>query len=495
MSTLRQRRGDELTWVIIGILATGLSAPLRPAAAEERTQRVDKDPGWDGHNHRSTAQEPRTVKQDFGYSKTANAGKVAGEIGGFITAAAEPAYYGKKIAQSTFEEPLSASGTLACDGRPFHALIGFFSADTLNEWRTPNTVVLRVSGRDDVFYAWLEYATSRWRAGGDSPQSFPVVRDPATGRSQFKGFAAKGTVHRWSLRYDPKGNGGRGVVTATIGGDKAICNLDKGHKADGATFNRFGLLNVMKSADGGGQLWLSELTINGTREDLSKDPLWNGFQNRRTYVTKDIRPRFDFGYSPTRHAGGQGRGELGGLVFRGDCRYAERMAYYGDRLSELTLEKPLRASGRLSMRRGVSDSTTLIGFFHSKDSMEVTPSQASGFPKSFLGAAIEGPSSEGFFFYPLYRTARGESGHASRADPPHVLPDGSAHDWTLAYKPDAAGGGRITVTLDKKRVTLDVPANHRAEGARFDRFGLVTTWIDGNGQQVYFDDLTYTCRQ
>jgi hypothetical protein len=26
----------------------------------------------------------------------------------------------------------------------------------------------------------------------------------------------------------------------------------------------------------------------------------------------------------------------------------------------------------------------------------------------------------------------------------------------------------------------------------FDRFGIITTHIDGNGQTVYFDDLTYT---
>jgi hypothetical protein len=26
----------------------------------------------------------------------------------------------------------------------------------------------------------------------------------------------------------------------------------------------------------------------------------------------------------------------------------------------------------------------------------------------------------------------------------------------------------------------------------FDRFGLVTTRIDGYGQTIYFDDLTYT---
>ena len=29
-------------------------------------------------------------------------------------------------------------------------------------------------------------------------------------------------------------------------------------------------------------------------------------------------------------------------------------------------------------------------------------------------------------------------------------------------------------------------------GAHFNRFGIITTHIDGNGQTVYFDDLTYT---
>ena len=39
------------------------------------------------------------------------------------------------------------------------------------------------------------------------------------------------------------------------------------------------------------------------------------------------------------------------------------------------------------MRRGVSDSTVLLGFYHSKDSMEVNDSQSSGWPKGFLGVA------------------------------------------------------------------------------------------------------------
>jgi hypothetical protein len=32
-------------------------------------------------------------------------------------------------------------------------------------------------------------------------------------------------------------------------------------------------------------------------------------------------------------------------------------------------------------------------------------------------------------------------------------------------------------------------------GAHFNRFGVITTHTDGNAQQLYFDDLTYTWTQ
>jgi hypothetical protein len=109
--------------------------------------------------------------------------------------------------------------------------------------------------------------------------------------------------------------------------------------------------------------------------------------------------------------------------------------------------------------------------------------------------AVEGPSREGFQFYPAYRVKGDAQGFASGQDLSHVQPDGKPHDWSLAYDPAAGDGrGRVVVTFDGKPVTLDLGAGHKA-GARFDRFGLVTTWIDGNGQHVYFDDLTYTGEQ
>ncbi|HKB35341.1 MAG TPA: hypothetical protein VKD72_02740, partial [Gemmataceae bacterium] len=271
--------------------------------------------------------------------------------------------------------------------------------------------------------------------------------------------------------------------------------VSDGHRADGATFDRFGLLNVMKSADTGGEVWLGDVTVNGTAEDFSRDPGWDQLNNRRTSTSSLVRPRFDFGYSPTHFAGGKGKGELGGVIFRGDCRFPERMAYYADRLESLTLDRPLKASGKICMRRGVTDSTVLIGFFHSRDSVAVNPSQDNGLPRSFLGISTDGPSREGFFFAPTYRTKGSGHGYA-RAGAPHLYPDGTPHDWALEYSPTAAGGrGRITVTVDRHSVHLDLAEGHKAAGARFDRFGILTTWVDGNSQTLYLDDLTYTCKQ
>jgi hypothetical protein len=478
---------------VVLLFAGGLTSP---GQGEERRQKFDRDPGWDGRNHRATTPEPQEIRQEFGYGATRHAGgESPGEIGGFLTPAAEPAYYAKRIPPANFGDRLTASGKFAAASPHFHVLVGFFNSQTVNEWRTPNSIFLRLYGRGDVFYAYVEYATSRWRAGGDSPGGFASVADPETGKPQLKGFASQGAVHTWSLVYDPNATGGAGSITAVIDGETAVCHLDEGHKADGARFDRFGLLSIPKSYDTGGEVWLDDITVNGELEDFAKDPNWEAVGNRRTYASTGVRPRFNFGYSQTHFAGGERRGELGGVVFRGDVRYPDKLAYYGDRLESLSLDKPIMASGRVSLRRGVSDSTTLFGFFHSEDSVAVTDSQASGFPVNFLGVAIEGPSREGFLFYPAYRFIGDAQGYARGPELPHILPNGESAAWSLEYNPGKAGAaGRIAVTYNDQKVFLDVPREHREAPARFNRFGIVTTWIDGNAQHVYFDDLMYTCR-
>ncbi|MDB6036526.1 MAG: hypothetical protein JWM99_367 [Verrucomicrobiales bacterium] len=453
-----------------------------------KTENFDVNPNWEGRNNRATDPIPRQIAQNFGFnSSSSNAGGDPGEIGGLITPAGEPAFYGKVITPASFSEPLSASGILNVPQGGGHTLIGFFNADTVNEWRTPNTIVMRIYGRGTYFYAYLEYGTALWRAGGAS----------------FGGEAAipsGAAVYPFSLNYDPNGAGGLGTVTATLGDYSAVMTLDPGHKADGAVFNRFGILNVMKSADDPGQLWLDNITINGEADSFSSNPGWDQRGNRKTYTSTNVRPRFNFGYSSSNFAGGERAGEMGGATFRGDSREefnGRRMAYYGARLNEtLSLNQPLHAEGKVGFYRGVSDSTTLIGFFHSTDSVRSNNSQNSATPENFVGAAIEGPSSEGFYFYPTYgldqEGVRADGGRGTPT-PPFIYPNGDSHDWTLDYHPESNGGaGSIILTLDGQTVTLNLDSGHRQIGAHFNRFGIITTHIDGSGQTVYFDDLTYT---
>ena len=469
---------------------------LAVVSAEERSESFDHDPQWDGRNNRTQLFDVRPVVQNFGFGRTNHArGADVGEVGGFITPAAEPAYYAKVIETKSFDDRLTAAGVFLAMGRQFHVLLGFFNAHTLNEWRTPNTIALRLYGRGDVFYAYVEYATAKWRAGGDDPQPFSTTGDVSDGPRRPIEFA-RNAPHHWTLQYDPSGHDGNGVVTATIDGIPAVCHLAPGHRTDGAKFNRFGLQTVMKQVDTGGEVWIDDLTINGVKEGFDEEPAWDSQNNRRQYQTTNVRPRFDFGYCRSQYAAGESAGEIGGLVFRGDCRDESRMAYYGDPVGSLNLERPLRASGRISLRRGVSDSTTLFGFFHSTKSMEVSDSQSSGFPNNFLGIVVEGPSRHGFFVYPAYRVGLEEIGWADGIDRPHIYPNKEAHDWKFDYDPDGgAGRGTITFSLDDRSVRLVLADGHRATSAEFNRFGFVTTWIDGNGQHVYFDDLTYTWKQ
>jgi hypothetical protein len=252
----------------------------------------------------------------------------------------------------------------------------------------------------------------------------------------------------------------------------------------------------MKSADTGGELWMDDIAINDHKFDFSEDPQWDAAGNRRTFASTIVRPKFDFGYRPTHFAGGRSAGELGGVVFRGDCRYPERMAYYGDKLAELSLDKPLKAGGKVALRRGVSDSGVLIGFFDSRSSTASNPSQKHGLPANFLGISTDAPSRDGFYFSPTYRLADNGANASAHGMPPRLLPNGEVHDWTLEYSPDGGmGHGQITVTLDDQKMQLPLTSDDRRAPARFDRFGIVSTWIDGNSQTIYFDDLTYTVRQ
>src|SRR5688572_19134155 len=130
-----------------------------------RTEQFDREPPtWEGINHRSKFFEPRKVTQDFGYSpSTSHAGGQPGEVGGRFNPAGESAYYGYRLpAPLDLNSPLSAAGKIFVARGPGHCLLGFFNTNTLNEWRTPNTLVARINSRGDSFHCHLEYATAKW---------------------------------------------------------------------------------------------------------------------------------------------------------------------------------------------------------------------------------------------------------------------------------------------------------------------------------------------
>lgn len=90
------RNNPSLLVMFLAIAIFGGSTVIHSA---ERTETFDREPNWEGRNHRATQPAPRKVKQNFGYrAETNHAGGDKGEIGGFIAAAAEPAYYATKIA-------------------------------------------------------------------------------------------------------------------------------------------------------------------------------------------------------------------------------------------------------------------------------------------------------------------------------------------------------------------------------------------------------------
>ncbi|HEY5912071.1 MAG TPA: hypothetical protein VJA21_15820 [Verrucomicrobiae bacterium] len=467
------------------------SAPQAVLAAL-REENFEREPvGWEGINNRGTQFEPRTVTQDFGYNPLSqHAGPRPGEGGGTINPAAEPAYYGCRLPTAvSLNEPFSASGRLMVAHGPGHFLLGFFNANTLNGWRTPNTLVARINGRGDGFHCHVEYCTACWRAGAG------VLGDIVPGERIAAKLLPCDRIYNWRLTYEPNQVAATGQITLTLNGQSTSCSVIKEHRADGATFTHFGLVPVLKSWDSPGQAWIADVTINGKHFDFSRDPGWDGVGNRTTYQTRNTRPHFDFGWSPTHWAGGKSPGELGGLVFRGDCRDPNRLAAYGDRLSLLNLNTPLFAGGKVCMVRGVSDSTASIGFYHSKWSLLSNPAQDQATPMDYLGINIEGPSSEGFFFYPVYRVhGNGAKTQLASSGPKlRIYPDRSSHSWSLRYDPEAANGsGRITVSLDSQTCTLDLDSEDRRTGAFFDRFGICTPWIDGNSVRVFFDDLQYT---
>jgi hypothetical protein len=444
---------------------------------EIRSRDFAVDPGWDGHRNRLITDPLPVTRQHFGWRETNLAGGLAaGEIGGRISRSLTPGWYARVMPTRTLNDRLSASGRFAVTGAEGSsgALFGWFH-EASRGWRTPNSVALRIDGNGGKYWVLFEYGTGQWRTGGGA--TF-LGKYQTTETSPFR---ADGTSHRWSLTYEPDDEG---KLLFVLDGKSYSASLGPGHKADGAAFNRFGLWNHQNSGKSL-EVYFDDLVLDGVPIDLAGDPGWEARGNEVEFAERVVRPRHDFGFSPTRVAGG-GPGEIGGLIWRD-----ERPAYYADRVGRLSLDVELRASGKLALSSANSDSGVYLGWFDSAAKRRENVTRGHPSSHAFLALLIEGPSRAGHYVRPAYRTGTGLD--STTPDGPMIRPDGQAHEWTLHYSPSGANGdGRIELTFDGLRKTLDLKPGHRREGAVFDRFGLFNIQSGGQHVLIYVDDLSYT---
>jgi hypothetical protein len=492
----------SLTALTLAVSA-GNSTADEPPKTILKTERFDKDPSWEGHNNHIVPEHVPTVTQDFGYSKTHFAGKAAGELGGQVTRASEPAYYADKIGPKTLDDKLSASGTFALTKTtPGGGIFfGFFRAEQPGAGGRPTSSL----GLDmDCEQSGARLAVRLITGKNQSCGTFITPFIP--GKFRPTPIRNDGTRYTWQLDYDPQAAGGRGQFTFTIHGEapkpgefvKAdvpeshkqearkrfpevttfTVELPEGYKRQGTTFDHFGLMNMMKPG-GKMTIYFDDLQYEGRTQDFSEDPNWDASGNRATYQAKDVGGAHDFGFSNTNHAGGK-PGEVGGTFWR-----SGKYGYYADKVGPLTLDDRLEASGKVVLKSAGPDSDMFIGWFNSANKDE-SPAQAG----NFLGVHVGGPTRVGHYFHPAFATANGTRGLAN-AGP--VLTPGKIYDWSLVYDPSAEGGqGAIRVTLGEESVTLPLKKGIKAQGARLDRFGLFTSNIGGQMVKIYLDDLKYT---
>lgn len=487
------------------IFFAAVVTPMMAADAPKpvlKTEHFDRDPGWEEHNNRIVPEKIPTVKQDFGYSVTQFAGKAAGEVGGRITRTTRPAYYAAKIAPKTLADKLTASGSFAMTAaQPGAGLFfGWFNAQQPGGSGRP----IGSLGLDMDFESKGGRLAVRLITGTNQACG-TFITPYLPGKYRTTPLKLDGTRYHWTLDYDPAGAGGNGRFTFTMRSDNHPpitmdpnlpaasqeeerarfpttttfhVDLPAGYRKQGTTFDRFGVMNMMK-AGGTATIFFADVQHDGVREDFTADPGWIGVGNRDSYEDREQVGAHNFGFGNTAFAGGKA-GEVGGDFWRSGV-----YAYVADRVGPLDLEQRLEARGRVTMVVGGPDADMMLGWFSSAH-QDKSPIEAG----DFIGIAVGGPTRIGHYFAPSLTTGKGARG---KVDSAPILKPGRSYGWTLLYDPAANGGdGEMKVTLGDESVTLPLKPGLKKSGATLDRFGLFTSQAGGQLVRIYLDDLTYT---
>jgi hypothetical protein len=495
----RDDAGHDFGATLIGAAAAifwtavaGLHAADSPQSLL-KIEHFDRDPGWDALNNQVVVKKVPTVRQDFGYSATKNAAKTSGELGGRVTRAIRPAAYADPIPAKTLNDHLSATGTFAITHSQSGAgvFFGYFNAmQPGGSGRPIGSLGLHMDFEGKGGRLAVRLITRENRSCGTFITKFEKYRTPEL-KAEMRPTPIKndGTRYYWTMDYDPEANKGDGRFQFVLKSDSAnpedfegkvfSVDLPPGYRQEGATFDRFGMMNMMK-AGGSTMIYFGDLYYDGKSPDLSNDPGWPDSGNRASYEDRELVGAHNFGFSgKTSHAGGS-PGEVGGDLWRsGDY------GYYADRIGPLTLDQRLEAGGRVAMVVGGPDGDMYFGWFNSTN--RETPPTAAG---NFLGVHVGGPTRYGHCFTPAFNTAKGNSGKVEKGP---ALKPGKVYEWSLIYDSAASNGnGEIRLTLGSDTTVLPLKPGRKAEGASFDRFGLFTSTIGGQMVRIYLDDLKYT---
>lgn len=489
--------------LVTAVAAATIGYAADPPKRTLKSESFDRDPGWEAQNNRIVPATYPTIVQDFGYGPTKFAGKAAGEMGGSVTRASEPAFYADKIGPRTLDDKLSASGSFAITkttpgGGVF---FGFFRAEQPGAGGRP---IASLGLHLDSEHSGGRLAVRLITGQNQSCGTFITPFIP--GKFRLTPIRNDGTRYHWTLDYHPHANAQKGRFTFTFRSDghqpgelekpdlpethkqearirfpstnTFTVDLPDGYRKQGTTFDHFGLMNMMK-AGGHMTIFFDDLNYDGRSQDFAADPKWDAARNRLTYKATDVGGAHNFGFSNTSHAGGK-PGEVGGTFWR-----SGKYGYYADKVGPLSLDDRLEASGRVVLQVGAPDADMYLGWFNGKEK-EKGPTEAG----HFLGVHVGGPTRVGHYFHPAFVTAKGTKGVAPTGP---VLGPGKVYDWSLVYDPTAEGGlGAIQVTLGQESVTHVLKKGIKGQGAMFDRFGLFTSTIGGQVVKIYLDVLRYT---
>jgi hypothetical protein len=508
------------------------------------------DPGWESINNRVITSTPPVTHQDFGWSRTNYLNTSQGEIGGTIYQSRTPAWYAIPFGRPlTFDDPLSASGQIAVmasgkDRLKGAVYLGFFNS-VRQGWRPWSSMAIRITreysqkvtfGIDSMSALWNGhgYETDIGIPADGKPHSWNFTYDPEsvppqewpdprlksylsynrqTSEEVFEkakkaepsvtlekiqsrlwdalgmGFIAhlprqKGDFYTLLGDYENR----KGLVTIQVDNGREYRDwLPIWLRNAPVGMDRFGIFN-MQVYHRVMQFYVSDLTVNRKKIDLSEDPHWEGRGNRAQFSEQDFQ-RQDFGFSQTNWAGGQ-IGEIGGLFYRTEPKDPLH-GYYADDIGKLNLENPISFSGNICFVDGGTDAGMFLGYFNSLDYMRDIPDSESGMPlNNMMGIVVEGPTRIGYCFNVLCSPTPGLKSHKNG---PVFLPNAKQHKFIFTYDPEANKNiGRITVVLDAQTFILDLTAEQRTAGATMDRFGVASIRKGGKYVRLYFDDLTYT---